>query len=371
MKDLEWIANAQVVYADDEFAVYRREAAKELSVKLGEIVGAQPAVCSDEEAEAEHEILLGPCRRTEAQRLYEQEPLAWMSFRVKTEGDKILLAGNTPFTDLRACDCFLEALQAGRDSVECDRSVLPEAFPERRGDLRAMTYNVLVEYAGWGSGGILRGPVPYRMEPVTGIIRGYLPDILCCEEVFERWATVLPHLLGKTYDTIELNRPDGYSNRTTMLYRKETVRVLASGYEDIPIIKSVNYRVVVWALLEMRATGKRFLACGTHWECTTDEDRTKQAELMSRIIGRLQERYGVECISMGDFNCLPQSNAYVRFLELSGMKDCEGMDGCRWSVDHIFHTKGLYPFGFGRESGQAARFASDHQPLYCDFSFRE
>ena len=45
MKDLEWIANAQVVYADDEFAAYRREAARELSVKLGEIVGPKRRGC--------------------------------------------------------------------------------------------------------------------------------------------------------------------------------------------------------------------------------------------------------------------------------------------------------------------------------------
>lgn len=367
MKQLDWIKDYRIVWADDEYAAYHRETADELAGKIREITGAELPVQSDEEAETEREILLGPVRRTETQRLYEQ--LDWMSFCVKEEKSKILLAGNTPFTDLRACDCFAEALQTGMPLFDCPQSALPEKFPEKKGEVRAMTYNVLVEYAGWGAGGILRGPVPYRMEPVTGIIRGYEPDILCCEEVFERWATVLPHLLGRAYGTIEMDRPDGYSNRTFLLYRKRTVRVLASGYEDIPIIRSVNKRVVVWALLELVATGKRFLAFGTHWECTTDEDRTQQAEKMGEMMERLRKQYGVESISMGDFNCLPKSNAYARYLERSGQKDCEGTGGCDWSVDHIFHTDGLIPRGFGRESGQAASYASDHFPLYCDFSF--
>lgn len=369
MNLLDTIGSYRIVYADDEYAECRQQTAAVLAEGVRELTGAALPVQSDEEPECGREILIGPVCRAAALRLYDREPPAWMHYCVRAEGEKILLAGSTPFTDLRACDCFLAGLRAGRPVTEAQGSLLPERFPAHSGELRAMTFNLLVEYAGWGAGGVLRGPVPFRMEPVVGLIRGYRPDILCCQEAFERWSMTLPHLLGREYGCILRERPDGYSNRTFLLYRKASVRVLESGYEDIPIIKTVNKRVVVWALLELRTSGRRVLVCGTHWECTTDADRAQQAELMAALALRLQRQYGAECISLGDFNCLPESGAYAGYLKASGHADCEGEGGCHWSVDHIFHSAGLVPHAFGRESGEASKFASDHQPLYCDFTF--
>ncbi len=357
--------NYTVIYANDANVEFHLKNANFFL----EATGLAFHVQADNETPCEYEILLGRVDREESRALYASSDAPdLMHYTVCVKGNKILIAGYDYFSTKQAILYVKEQL-AGGVVINAIPARINEAllapFPEKAASIRALHYNILVEYIGWGCGGLLDGPVQTRVEPICGIIRGYDPDVLCLCEVFERWAMCLPMWLADRYQFVCLNRADGYSNRTVLAFKKNALRLIECGYEDIPAVKTINKRVMVWALLEDRASGKRFIAVGTHWESTSDEDRQKQAVLMPELIQALRDRFcGTEVIAMGDFNGKMSAPSYKMFVEKSGMLDADGVD---WSVDHIFVTDGIKVMGTNREVEHFATQASDHKAVRCDF----
>ncbi len=360
-----------IVYEDNGYGDYNKDTAEYLRDKLFEIIGAELPVICDADDTVEYEIILGHADREEAHGIYSAtDAPERMHYTVERVGDKYVLGGDEWFSTRHAVDKALEAIKGGKriEDYRTHNEPMLKPFPARAGKYRALHYNILVEWVNWGCGGIIEGPIYKRVEPIMGIIDGYAPDFLCFCEVFERWAATLPAYLGHKYSFSCVDRGDNASNRTLVAYDRKKFKLLENGFENIAAVKSVNYRVVNWALLEDRESGNRILVCGTHWESTPNEsDRQKQAAMTADIIKKMTEKYGAEAIIMGDFNTRPPRAAYSDFVTLSGMYDVEGGEGCAQSVDHIFATKGIKVAAVRREKAQYTDYASDHKPVMCDF----
>lgn len=358
-----------IVYADDAYSMYNRDTAVHMRDRLSAECGFAPEIRSDVEPAAEHEFLIGRTGRPESVALYAGADCPQrMHYTVCRVGGKLLAAGNDWFSDKMAVDALCDAIAAGDAEKAFGKNIrLLGDFPARRGTLRALSYNILVEYVNWGCGGLLEGPVHKRAEAITGIIEGISPDLICLCEVFERWAATLPEYLGKRYNFLRLDREENSCNRTVLLYDKRVFREIKSGYDDIPVFRSVNNRILAWGLLERRSDGKRLLVFGTHWECTTDEDRVKQGTHMAELMREKIEKYGCESICAGDFNCVSPNMAYKNFVEKSGLRDAEEGHVPEWSVDHIFVSDKIQVAQCERIMENCTQYASDHKPLFCDF----
>ena len=362
-----------IVYQDNGYGEYNRDLALYMQKRLSER-GINIPIMSDSEEPVEYEILLGHTNRPESEAAYigffapER-----MHYTIDMVGKKYVLAGYEWFSTKKAVDVVCDAMRSGKAPEDFrDRNkAMHTAAPERSGTYRALHYNVLVEWVNWGSGGILEGPVYKRREPLANIILSYSPDFICFCEVFERWATTLPELLGEQYSFIRLDRADtNGSNRTPLAYDKKKFRLIESAYENLPSVQSINYRVMTWGLLEERSTGKKLLVCGTHWDSTREESvRQKQALVCAEVVNELSAKYGAEVIFMGDFNTRTGLAAYDDLLTNCPLVDAEGDSRTDWSVDHIFVSKNIKVNYCKRESGKSQNYASDHAPVICDFDF--
>ena len=227
---------------------------------------------------AEHEILVGNTARSTEETA--SANLQQGQYLMLAKGGNIYFIGSsatlttTLATEFKA---YLDAKKGVLDDMNEQKSlIVPGEFAANTGDVRIMEYNVLVEFAGWGSGGKIPADVNLRKGIIASLINGYSPDVLCLCEFFDTWSQELPPLLDSKYKFVSLMRPDGLSNRTSLVYNSETLTLIEGGYEDISIHPTtdapwnddVNRRVIMWGVFEVKATGKRFMTLGTHYTST-------------------------------------------------------------------------------------------------------
>ena len=367
------LKNYTIVYQDNGYGDYNRDLALYLQSKLAER-GINIPIMPDSEDPTEFEILIGHTNREESEAAYTgMFAPEIMHYTIDFVGNKYVLAGYEWFSTKKAIDIACDAMKGGKTIQDCRTRNQPMfgPAPQREGKYRALHYNILVEWVNWGCGGILEGPVYKRREPMANIVLDHAPDFICFCEVFERWAATLPELFGHKYSFVCIDRADNNAaNRTLVAYDRKKFRLLEGGYENIPAVPSINHRVMTWGLLEERETGKHILVCGTHWESTPREsDRQKQAIMCAELINQKSAQYNAEIILMGDFNTRTGLAAYEDLVANCPLIDAEGDTRTEWSVDHIFVSKNIKVASCKRRTGMAQNFASDHQPVICDFDF--
>lgn len=365
------LRNYVIVYQDNGYGEYNRDLALHMQMRLAEMEINIP-IMPDSEEPVEYEILIGHTNRAESEEAYigflapER-----MHYTIDLVGKKYVLAGYEWFSTKKAIDVVCDAIKGGKapEAFRTRNQGMHSPCPDRKARYRALHYNVLVEWIGWGSGGILEGPVYKRREPLSNIVLGYAPDFICFCEVFERWSANLPELFGDKYSFICLDRADNNaSNRTPLAYDRKKFRLIEGDYENLYSNQHINHRVMTWGLLEERETGKRILVCGTHWDSSgREDDRQKEAKACANLINQKTEQYGVEVILMGDFNTRKNFQAYDDLVTSCSMVDAESDEVSKISVDHIFVSKQIKVASCTRESGKSGQYASDHPPVICDF----
>lgn len=350
-----------------------------LQRSIGTLSGLALAIRSDGMAEEAHEILVGETNRSVD--AYRALALEAMEYALTTDGEKLLIAGAFPFSTRKAIEAFeayaLNTRTGVLDGMHQRVSLLQNAtFEKNSADIRIMEYNILVEFDGWGAGGAIPPEVELRKEIVASVINGYRPDVLCLCEFFETWRQQLPPLLDDCYRFVAIDRPDGSSNRTSLVYNAERLNLIDSGYEDISLYAGdVNKRVVMWGLFEEKTTGKQFLVLGTHYASETgaqgDDWRQQQADRTADLLQRLTERYSVPALIMGDLNSVKGQPGYDRLLSRTGFSDAMGAYA-ETLVDHILYAPdGLEQVWLIVEKEKLTAAASDHSPVLADFRFLE
>ena len=365
-------------------------AAKDVRTVIGEACGYVPEIVSDSEPKAEHEILIGTTNRGTPEG---GTPGQGQYLMLAKDGSVYFSGASATLAAVLATELktYLDEKKGVLDGMNERKSLtVPGEFAANAGDLRIMEYNVLVEFQGWGSGGKIPSDVNLRKDIVASLINGYSPDVLCLCEFFDTWSRELPPLLDSKYKFVSLKRPDGLSNRTSLVYNSETLTLIEGGYEDISIHPTtdapwdddINRRVIMWGVFEVKATGKRFMTLGTHYTSTAsatdtltaqehlEAQKVMQAEMTLRRMSTLKKTYNVPAIILGDLNTAKGSDCYTAIKRWTGFGDAADSFPNDYLADHIFYD----PNGFSLknailEKNKKADVASDHWPMIADFAF--
>ena len=251
------------------------------------------------------------------------------------------------------------------DIANESRSTLAKkAIPQSVGEYRFMTYNVL--YEEWSNGGVIPPEVEIRKELVSYLILNYSPDVVALQETFDNWHNQLPELLEEEYAYVCPKRSDGAVNRSPLIYKKDKLTLIDSGYIDIDKTVSINRRVITWAIFEDKVTKDQFAVLGTHWNAHSEDEKFDQSNITGEYAKSLQSERKLPVIVMGDFNSVPINPSYGNFQSVSGLQCVTNTNG----VDHIFYSNDFTAVAQGYESENCARSASDHFPVWIDMNLK-
>ena len=359
------ISEYRIVYPTGEDSAAYRFSAIEIRNSIGKRCGAVLPAVADTEPEQPYEILVGKTSRQESLALYQgTSAVAGLEYGLSVSGTKLLVVSGGLFSlssAVRMLDSQIALSENGAlDGISRERATLVKSpIPKAQGDYRFMTYNILVEYPGWGSGGVIPAEVEIRREIVSEMILRYRPDVAALEEVFEAWDRQLPPLIEGEYAYVCQTRKDGKCNRNPLIYRKDRLTLIDSGYVDIENPLTRVCRCVTWAVFEDIRTGARFGAMSTHWDPHDAEKRLKQAETMAALSRSLEEQYRIPFVAMGDFNSKPSDAEFRAFMTGSGLADLSGAGG----YDHIFCNPAFSAVAKGVEKNNCVQYASDHYPV--------
>ena len=364
----------RIVYPAGEYEERYLESALSVQNSIGKYCGAVLRICSDASQEQPYEILIGQTNRSDSRIYYESAAApSGMEYGISIQNQKIIVASGGLYTLPFATDLFEERMDSVTDGVldQMEQnivSLINQPIPQAKGEYRLMTYNILVEYSGWGSGGTIPPPVELRKEIVSTLILQYQPDVVGLQEVFDNWHDQLPELIDEDYAYVCMDRTDGEPNRSPIIYNKHRLKVVYADYVDIEDTLTQNRRVVTWAVLEDMETQQRFAVLCTHWDAHYQENRLKQAKRMAELVHQIQDAYGdLPVFALGDFNCVPTREEFIAFLNNSGLKNASEMNG----YDHIFCSPNVTVLMTGAERSNCAQYASDHYPVWIDVVLNE
>lgn len=164
---------------------------------------------------------------------------------------------------------------------------------------------------------------PNRKFIVTGFLRDEKPDLFGLQEALWHQYAFIDSSLSD-YASVAAGRDDGLQagEMAPLFYRKDVFDILDSGtfwLSETPQIAgsrgwgAVLPRIVTWASLSDRESGRKLFFFNTHFSHMSDSARV----MSSRILRAQVENIAgdEEFIITGDFNMLPNSRAY---RELAG-----------------------------------------------------
>ena len=226
-----------------------------------------------------------------------------------------------------------------------------------------------------------------RVRSIDAMVAFHNPDLIGVQELTDDMIHKLPGMsdtyafYGKRRESI---RPA--DERCCVLYRKTRFRFISgktlwlSDTPEVPGSKfpgSMFPRIVTLAELEDNETGTHFLFANTHLDHLIPHVRTKQAEVLRRILN--EHRAGAFTIVTGDFNCSFPADALQKLtddpdLDLQDTVPDDGRSTIRSfiqagashyrPIDHILVTKTVPVLKSEVISGMyMGVFPSDHCPI--------
>jgi len=218
-----------------------------------------------------------------------------------------------------ACSARPEGAALDNLSSDTDRARNTNAARADGGEaLRVMSFNLRTSTIfdltnTWG----------LRKDVLVSAVHTFSPDVLGTQECRRQQATYLRDRLDG-YGFVGAGRSDGETagEMVAIFYRKATFRCLDEGHfwlsntpgragsEDWD---GLFPRMVTWAQLERRATGRRLYLFNTHFSAFGDDARRKSAKLLRQKIHRIAGATPV--VVTGDFNAGETSRPYDIMLE--------------------------------------------------------
>jgi len=152
----------------------------------------------------------------------------------------------------------------------------------------------------------------------------YLPDVIGLQESASCVATY--HAFIKKYGYAEVTVNVTNSNKvnyTPLLYLKDKLDVIDSGYYLYDDGAGDKSKSVTWAVFKDKTTGDVFAVGSTHFYWTSDElgksARIKDAAQLADLVKQITDKHGCPFIVGGDFNCNissdPIKNLYTAGFE--------------------------------------------------------
>lgn len=204
-----------------------------------------------------------------------------------------------------------------------------------------------------------------RITKVGDLIKKYNPDLLGVQEALPNQVRDLQNILSE-YAFVGVGREDGEEKGeySAIYFKKNQFELMnqstfwLSTTPQVPGSKSWDAaitRIVTWALLKEKSSGKEFFYANTHFDHVGKEAREQSAHIIKSYITGF--RYGIgrelPVIITGDFNSEPTEPAYKTMINGQEVKlvDSRPADNntgtfcgfevnkieCR-TIDFIFHS---------------------------------
>ncbi len=238
---------------------------------------------------------------------------------------------------------------------------------------------------------------------IRSLIAKYGPDVCGFQECNPKTSRVgdtpIVSLMEDAYE--EACPALAHCNFTPIFYHRERLALIDSGWVLFDGKNDKNSKSFTWAVLEEKASGKRFAAVSVHfwWKWESEEDEAQRMANAAQLVdfcNTLSQKYPIPMFVMGDLNCGIGSHqgegTYREMLRL-GMKDTRSLakESTKSFTAHaypILNQEGKYVnggnpvknldyiFSFSKEPLSFDRFcvlterealdSSDHCPLLLD-----
>jgi len=232
-----------------------------------------------------------------------------------------------------------------------------------------------------------------RTSKVVALLKKYNPDLLGVQEAMHNQMMDLQKELPD-YAFVGVGRDDGKEKGeySAIFYKKDQFEVLKqntfwlSETPEVPGSKSWDAaitRVVTFALLKDKTTGKSFIYSNTHFDHVGKEARKQSASIIKIylkgfVAGASAE--GIPILVSGDFNSEPTDAPYLTMIDGEHLKliDSRPIDNltgtfcgfeldkipCR-TIDYIFHSKHWEASGYKViQDHDGKYYPSDHLPVF-------
>ena len=266
----------------------------------------------------------------------------------------------------------IEASNGGELTLKAE-----EKFDSSSKTTRVMSFNVWVSQK-----------TDERTARVIKMITKYMPDSFGVQEASPAWMTSLRSGLS-AYAYVGGGR-DGGSNgeHSAIFYLKDKYTVLDSGTKWLSATpnsvskfeeSSLN-RIVTYAVLKDKTTGKIYVHINTHFDHKSSKARELQAEVFLDVAKQFE---GYPIVMTGDFNCTAGSAPYNKIISAGYVNSSEVAPEKHGSA--TFHSYGsassTIDFCFLKPGKMAAisyrvcdekidgDYVSDHHPVYVDFIY--
>lgn len=364
--------------------------AETLRETLAEQTGWVLPVFRDTETEpSDYEILLGETNRAESQAVAAPAALTYV---VRVVNGKAVIKTGGEHSSEKLAGTLVDLLAADTGSVVMGKNFSesgdyfddPYDISVSAGtDLRIMDANILAEYESWNG----KIPVAKRKEILFAAIDFYRPTVIGLQEVSPQWYDAFETYSGwDKWDVLKIKNPNKSSEYvfSTVAWRTDLYTLVDSGMTYYSAYNNAHCRCITWAVLEVRATGKRFCFVSTHWDGTDSDKTMQQVAELTAFVNEMAKTYPV--MTMGDFNSNESSRAWKQYVPAIDSNDAKFTAKTRlnnigsWhdlgintpsvnSCDHITITKNITCLKFETLIHNEQIWGSDHSWLIADLKF--
>lgn len=283
--------------------------------------GANIQIVADSAAARTYEILIGKTNRTTVT----VDPHEYV---INASGTKLQILGESLYAYLEAISCFKSTIASvAKSSVVINngdnyRVDVSTGFSggtqnvlSKSGEIRVLFNNV------YGNCDNSLYPVAQRSEMLAEMFLEYMPDVIGLQECspYSRSTPNIITLLSSVYTEVAVTVTNSNKNNyTPLLYRADVLKVIDSGYHLYSDGQNDKSKSITWAVFEVKATGKRFAVCSTHFYWTGDaagnSARILDAQQLVTVTKNIVSKHKVPVISGGDFNCNISSTPYTNLI---------------------------------------------------------
>ncbi len=242
-----------------------------------------------------------------------------------------------------------------------------------------------------------------RIEKVNNLIKKYNPDLLGVQEALHNQMMDLQKNLPD-YQFVGVGRDDGKEKGeySAIFYKKDKFDVLnqntfwLSETPKVPGSKSWDAaitRVVTFATLKEKSTGKSFIYANTHFDHIGKEARKQSAIAIKYMLLGFTKGYTndksekeIPILVSGDFNSEPTAEPYLNMingqqLALTDVRPSSDQTGtfcgfevgkieCR-TIDYIFHSTQWKASNYKViQDNDGKYYPSDHLPVMATFTVK-
>jgi endonuclease/exonuclease/phosphatase family metal-dependent hydrolase len=236
-----------------------------------------------------------------------------------------------------------------------------------------------------------------RIEKVTDLIKKHNPDLFGVQEALHNQMMDLQNNLPD-YQFVGVGRDDGKEKGeySAIFYKKDKFEVLKqntfwlSETPSIPGSKSWDAaitRVVTFAVVKEKSSGKSFIYANTHFDHIGKEARKNSANTIKHLLLDFMKDYkAIPVLVSGDFNSEPTAEPYLNMIDGKELQLTDARPGtdvtgtfcgfevgkieCR-TIDYIFHSAQWKASNYKViQENDGKYYPSDHLPVMASFTLR-